>query len=76
MTGAIGNNLLNAPDMFTYDGVGNLVGTREITTDAGVHSTQVVSMNATTGDTTVLGTNVTELTGTTYVAAVDVWPHP
>jgi hypothetical protein len=75
-TTALGANIPNAPDVFTYDGHGHLLGTRLDTTDAGVQSLDVVSVSVSTGTWTSLGTNVTSLTGTTYVASVDVWPHP
>ncbi len=75
-TTSIGAVIPNAPDVFTYDGHGHLLGTRMDTSDAGIQTNRVVSVAVATGQWTSLGTNVTSLTGTTYVASVDVWPHP
>jgi hypothetical protein len=73
---SLGAVIPNAPDVFTYDGHGHLLGTRMDTSDAGVETHRVVSVAVATGQWTSLGMNVTSLTGTTYVASVDVWPHP
>jgi hypothetical protein len=77
--GTLGSLIPNAPDVFTYDGNGNLLGTRVDTSDAGVASvtsTDVVSVTVPGGVSTTLGTNVTSLVGLTYVASVNIWPHP
>ena len=76
-TTSLGALIPNAPDVFTYDGDGHLLGTRATTSDAGVVlSTAVVSVAIPGGASTTLATNVTSLTGDTYVSSVDVWPHP
>jgi hypothetical protein len=66
----------NAPDVFTYDGKGHLVGTRIDTSSGGAASTAVVSVAFPGGASTTLGTDVTSITGASYVSSVDVWPHP
>jgi hypothetical protein len=67
----LGASVPNAPDVFAYDGSGHLVGTR---LDA--LGTDVVSVTIPGGVSTTLATNVSTLTGTVYVASVDLWPHP
>lgn len=75
-TTALGALVQNAPDIFTYDGNGHLLGTRVDASDAGVLSTAIVSVAIPGGASTTLGTNVSSLTGSIYVGSVDVWPHP
>jgi hypothetical protein len=71
----LGAVIPNAPDIFTYDGKGNLLGSR-VDLSGGAPSTAIVSVAIATGASTTLATNVTDLTGMTYVSSVDVWPHP
>jgi hypothetical protein len=72
----LGNLIPNAPDVFTYDGNGHLLGARADVTDAGVAKTDIVSVTVPAGVSTTLATNVTSLSGASYVSSVDVWPHP
>ena len=70
----VGANIPNAPDVFTYDGMGHLLGTR-VDTDGGT-KTDLVSVAIATSASTLIASNATTLTGSIYVASVDVWPHP
>jgi len=72
----IGAVIPNAPDVFTYDGQGNLLGTRVDTSASGTTSNDVVSVAVSNGASVTLASNVTSLKGQTYTAWVDVWPHP
>jgi len=38
--------------------------------------TSVVSVAIATGASTTLATSLTSITGASYTASVDVWPHP
>jgi hypothetical protein len=75
-TTTLGSLIPNAPDVFTYDGNGHLLGTRADTPDGGtVSTTDVVSVVVATGVSTTLATNLSSLSPS-YVESVDVWPHP
>jgi hypothetical protein len=65
----------NAPDLFTYDGQGNLLGTVTTYGDSGTSSTSVVSVAIATGNSTPLAMNPFSTAGG-YVGGVDIWPHP
>lgn len=71
----LGGFISNAPDTFTYDGHGNLVGVRTDTSDAGVMKQDIVSVAIATGVSTTIASNVSTLTSP-HVESVDVWPHP
>jgi hypothetical protein len=70
----LGMPIPNAPDSFTYDGAGNLLGTVTTYGDAG-SSTSVVSVAIGTGDSTTLTVDPFSVKGG-YIGGVDVWPHP
>ena len=69
----VGVVIPNAPDVFAYDGNGNILGTR---LDSTTMVTSVVSVAIATGASTTLATSLTSITGASYTASVDVWPHP
>jgi len=69
---ALGALVKNAPDVFTYDGVANLLGTVTKYPAVGAPTTSVVSTDYKTGKSTTLSTDVPP----GYVGGVDVWPHP
>ncbi len=70
----LGALVSNAPDAFTYDGAGNLLGT--VTTfPNGNLKTSVVSVSLKTGKSTTLSTDAITLEGA-FIGGVDVWPHP
>lgn len=74
----LGTVIPNAPDFFTYDGVGNLLGTVTTTSsDGGSSPPSVVSVAVATGKSTTLYDN-SDLFSTPvdFIAGVDVWPHP
>jgi hypothetical protein len=71
---ALGAPISNAPDIFTYDGAGHLLGTATTETDAG-SSTNVVKVAIATGTQTVLATQPFSTPGG-FIGGVDVWPHP
>ncbi len=74
----LGALLPNAPDLFDYDGNGNLVGAVIVPSsqDGGASTTSIVSMSLTTKVATTLQSNVISLGGTGYIASVGVWPRP
>jgi len=61
-----------APDVFTYDGAGHLVGARSDTSASGAKTTDIVSVDISTGVSTMIAANVSSLAGTSYVASVDL----
>ncbi len=71
----LGAALPNAPDVFDYDGAGNLVGASVSYGDGGTATTDIVSMSLATGDATTLQSNVLPL-GDGYISSVGVWPRP
>lgn len=72
----LASNLPNAPDLFDYDGNGNLVGARINSSDAGVAlSTDIISMSLGDGTATTLVANAIPI-GNGYLASVGVWPRP
>jgi sugar lactone lactonase YvrE len=71
----LGDPIAHAPDTFTYDGAGNLLGTVTKSSKSGVSTTSVVSVVIATGKSTTLdGDPFTQSGG--FVGGVDVWPHP
>ena len=72
----LGPKIPNAPDSFTYDGAGNLLGTLK-KNDAGGNcvSESVVSVDVGTGQSTELALNPFT-TMCPLIGGVDVWPHP
>ncbi len=70
----LGTKIPNAPDRFTWDGAGNLLGTVTTYGDAGA-TTKVVSVAIGTGTQTVLAVDPCDIPGE-YISGVDVWPHP
>lgn len=73
-TTTLGKLIPNAPDEFTYDGAGNLLGAATTEDDAG-STTNVVKVVIATGKSTTLAVNPFEPAGGT-IGGVDVWPHP
>jgi hypothetical protein len=71
----LGSLIPNAPDLFTYDGAGNLLGTSTTENDAG-SITSVVSVDIATGKSTTLSANPFGDAGAGIIGGVDVWPHP
>ena len=75
-TTLLGPAIPNAPDSFTYDGAGNLLGvTADYGADGGLEGYDVVSVAVPAGTVTKLGQNPFTLTGG-YVAGVALWPRP
>jgi hypothetical protein len=74
MTTTLGAPIKNAPDQFTYDGAGNLLGT-STTYDDGGSTTNVIKTNIATSTQTVLYTQPFTTPGG-IIGGVDVWPHP
>lgn len=78
----LGPAIPNAPEAFSLDGQGNLVGiTQPVAADGGVGPWTVVSVNATDGGVTTLGTNPFPAddaggVGPGYVAGAQLWPAP
>jgi hypothetical protein len=72
---SLGAALPNAPQLFDYDGHGNLVGANINYGDGGAGTTDIVSMSLATGDVTVLQANVLTV-GNSYIASVNTWPKP
>jgi hypothetical protein len=73
-TTTLGSAIPNAPDVFTYDGAGHLLGAVTTYDDAG-SNTSVVSVDIATGKSTTLITDPFTTPGG-IIAGVDVWPHP
>jgi hypothetical protein len=71
----LGPKVPNAPDIFTYDGAGNLLGTVTTYDDAGAGTVSVVSVAIGTGNSTTLAVNPFTIPGG-FIGGVDVWPHP
>jgi hypothetical protein len=72
----LGPKIHNAPDVFTYDGAGNLVGTVTTYGDGGTASTQVVSVAIGTGDQTVISAPNPFTINGGFIGSVDMWPRP
>jgi hypothetical protein len=71
---SLGAVLAKAPDVFTYDGAGNLLGLRtRYGDDGGVQGTDVVSVRIADGQSTTLGSNPFSLP-VGYVGGVELWP--
>jgi hypothetical protein len=68
----LGALIPHAPDAFTYDGAGNLLGT---VTKSSTSPTSVVSVEIATGKSTTLDSDPFAQSGG-FVGGVDVWPHP
>lgn len=72
----LGAKIPNAPDSFTYDGAGHLLGTVTKTDHTGACvSISVVSVDIGTGHSTELVNNPFT-TPCGFIGGVDVWPHP
>ena len=73
-TTTLGSQIMNAPDLFTYDGLGNLLGTVTTYDDAG-STTKVVRVDIATSKQTVISTPTFTTPGG-FIGGVDVWPQP
>ena len=74
-TTTLGDPLPNAPELFDYDGAGNLVGAVVNYGDGGAAVTNIVSMSLSTGAVTTLRSNVVNVDNG-WLASVGVWPRP
>jgi hypothetical protein len=78
----LGSAIPNAPEAFSLDGKGNLVGiTQPIAADGGVGPWTVVSVNVADGGVTTLGTNPFPAddaggVGPGFVSGAQLWPAP
>jgi hypothetical protein len=72
----LGPKIPNAPDSFTYDDAGNLLGAVTKTDEAGTCvSISIVSVDIATGHSTELVNNPFTIP-CGFIGGVDVWPHP
>ncbi len=74
-TTTLGDPLPNAPQLFDYDGAGNLVGAVIHYGDGGAAVTDIVSMSLGTGAVATLQSNVVNVNNG-WLASVGVWPRP
>jgi hypothetical protein len=71
----LGAMIPNAPDFFTSDGNGNLVGTQQYyLMDGGAGPLNIVRVT-TDGGTTTLGADIQTIKAPFFVGGVDVWPQ-
>jgi len=73
-TSALGAAIATAPDVFAYDGNGNLVGVNATPVDGGMNS-QIVSVALATGTSTTLVSQPFSIP-IAFVGGAGVWPHP
>jgi hypothetical protein len=72
----LGATVPNAPDFFTTDGNGNLVGTQQsYFMDGGAGPVNIVRVTQ-DGGTTTLGSSIQTIPAPFFIGGVDVWPPP
>ena len=75
-TSTLGAALPNAPNVFDYDGAGNLVGASLNYGDGGAPTTTIFSMSIASGTASTLQASPVALGTYAFISSVGVWPRP